>query len=145
MRGADRMDYEIVSFRLSAGSYMKVLASAGKPSFMDELVDNPKSRQRSVLIARTVERVNKNGLDWARSSHTLKTITADLSVFELRVPGKVIRVMTYVHEGRVPVYLFDFDGHQGKNGKLPPSLMKRAEALARIAFECMKRENEDER
>ena len=131
------MGYEIVSFTLSAEASMNVLSSSGRPSFMDDLADDPKKRQRAVLIARAAEKVARNGIGWARSSKTLKPITARLSVFELRVPGKTIRVMTYLHDGVEPIYLFDFDGHHGKDGKIPPSIIEKAHVLAEAARTCM--------
>lgn len=134
------MSYEIVSFALSEDTSMDILVAAGRKTFMEKLAGNPKDQDRAALIARTVDRVGRNGIPWAKESKTLKTITATVSVFELRVPGKVIRVMTYLHDERAPIYLFDFDGHQGKGGKIPQSLIDKASKLAEAARECIAKE-----
>jgi hypothetical protein len=134
------VSYEIVSFKLSEGVSMDILVSTGRKTFMEKLAGNPKDQNRAAVIAKTADRVGRNGISWAKASKTLKAITATVSVFELRVPGKVIRVMTYVHDGETPVYLFDFDGHQGKGGKIPQSLIDKANTLAEAARECIARE-----
>lgn len=57
-----------------------------------------------------------------------------LSLIEIKVPGKVIRVMAY-HKERY-VLPFDFDGHQGSN-KISRSDMERAKKLAAEASRVM--------
>lgn len=131
------MDYEIVLFTLTSELSMKVLSPIGRPSFMDRLVHDPKKRERATLIARTAEKVARTGIGWAKESKTLKVVTAKVSVFELRIPGKVIRVMAYLHEGTDPIYLFDFDSHAGKSGKIPPAMLDRANRLAEVARNCI--------
>lgn len=124
------MDYEIVAFSLSDGCEMRVLARKGAQSFMEKMTGNPKRHQRAEQIRRAAERVARNGVEWAKVSKTLKAIAPDLYVYELRVPGKVIRVMTYLHNGIEPIYLFDFDGHQGKKGGIKASDIEKAQELA---------------
>lgn len=134
------VSYEIVSFELSENTSMNILTATGRQTFMEKLISNPKGQNRAALIARTVDRVGRNGIPWAKESKTLKTITSTISVFELRVPGKVIRVMTYLHDEKTPIYLFDFDGHQGKGGKIPQNLIDKASELAEAARECIAKE-----
>ena len=134
------MGYEVVSFKLSETVSMNILTATGRQTFMEKLVSNPKGQNRAALIARTADRVGRNGIPWAKETKTLKTITSTVSVFELRVPGKVIRVMTYVHDEKTPIYLFDFDGHQGKGGGIPQNLIDKANKLAEAARECIAKE-----
>lgn len=76
-------------------------------------------------------------MEWAKDSETLKLLNAELALYELRIKGKIIRVMTYVHNDQVPVYLFDFEGHQGKTGQIRKEHMEKAQKLAKIAKECL--------
>lgn len=133
--------YEIVQFALPDDAVMRVLSPVGRRSFMDEMVADPKKRQRAALIARTAYRVERNGIGWAFESETFKWLSKDVSVCELRVKGNVIRVMTYLERGiAFPVYLFDFDGHQGKRASIPSALIAKAETLAKEAAKCLERE-----
>lgn len=119
---------------------MYVLAPVGRKSFMEEMSDDPKKRRRAALIANAAWRVARNGIGWAFSSETFKWVVKGISVCELKVKGEVIRVMTYLDDGlAIPVYLFDFDGHQGKRGVIPPSIIARAKKLAGEAAICIER------
>lgn len=132
--------YTISEYKLTEESSMRVLSRDGKPSFIEELARSPKTRRRASLIARTADRIERFGIDWAFESTTLKWVSADISLCEMRVSGKVIRVMTYLTPGTTsPIYLFDFDGHQGKGGSIPPHLLRKAEQLAQEARSCLER------
>lgn len=59
-----------------------------------------------------------------------------VTVFEVRVKGTVIRVTAYIHARYIPIYLFDFDAHQGSANNLPKRLIKRVQEMAALAKSC---------
>lgn len=131
--------YRIESIELEEGFRAHAIAKEGEPCFLEDLASNGKTRRRATMILRMALKVARNGTEWAICAEKLKSVTPTVSVFELRADGKVLRVMTYVHddEERTPVYLFDFDGHQGKTGKIKASVLEKAKRLAIAARECM--------
>lgn len=137
------MEYEIVSFNLHDAHKMYVLRRIGAPCFMDVLEGDPKKQKRAALIKRAAERVERYGIEWARESKTLRKIDSKLFVYELRVAENVIRVMTYLHKGVVPVYLFDFDGHKGKSGNISSSDKEKGRNLAKIAQAILEKGDSD--
>lgn len=137
------MAYEIVSLEIADGVEALCLAVVGKPPFLEKLSCSPKTRDRAVLISRTANRIHDNGLDWAFQSETLKSIDDELSLCELRIKGRVIRVMTYIHNKQIPIYLFDFDGHQGKTGKVSSNILKKGKQLSEEARKCMESEGSE--
>lgn len=134
------LSYEIVSSEVDDGICALMLAPCGADTFMEKMAATPKMQERAALIARTMRRVSENGVDWAFESKTFKSLEPELSLCELRVKGKIIRVMTYIHDNQVPIYLFDFDGHQGKRSNIPANIKRKGKELAKIARECMAKE-----
>ena len=133
--------YTITSYQLSEETYMRVLTPCGHAPFIEELARSPKTRRRAALIARTADRLQRFGRAWGFESGTLKWIAPEVSLCELRVGGKVIRVMAYLPpEPAPPIYLFDFDGHQGKDVSIPAHVKSRAKELAVEAKRCIERE-----
>lgn len=126
--------YIISEYGLPEALSMRVLRRAHKPSFMDEMAEDPKRYERAALIARIAARIERRGKEWAFQSATSKWLASSVSVCEVRIRGKVVRVMAYwpPQEAR-PVYLFDFDGHQGKSGNIPSHLLDKAYRLAQEA------------
>lgn len=41
-----------------------------------------------------------------------------------------------IHAGYIPIYLFDFDTHQGSANNLPKRFIKRAQEMAALAKSC---------
>lgn len=80
---------------------------------------------------------------WARQTNRLRFLGTSLSLYELKVDGKVIRIMTYVHHDATPVYLFDFDEHQGKHAGIPKHVMDRGKKLTAIAAGLIMEEHND--
>lgn len=132
-------EYSIATIILGDGVRACVLTRSGEDDFLTDLASTGKTRNRAVLIARMAARVARNGTDWAVAAKKLKPVSRDVSMFELRIDRRVIRVMAYIHDdpAHTPVYLFDFDGHQGKSGKIDRNLIKKGERLAAIAAKCM--------
>lgn len=133
--------YEIVEVTLGDAMVL-VLAQEGRPSFIEKLRNSGKGVDRASVIAKAMLRLSTYGTSWAMDIKHLRLLRREgdgLAVYELRANDKVIRVMTYVHDDRdkTPVYLFDFDGHQGKTGKVPRRQIERGVNLARAARECM--------
>lgn len=130
--------YEIVRHDLGDGAMVDVLAARGDAGsdFLEKMYSRDHARFR--LIVRTVKRISLSDADTYRGTF-LKTIDDNLSLVEVKVPGKVIRIMAYDRRDGTHtrlVLLFDFDGHQGKTGKIKPSLVKKGKTLAKIAREC---------
>lgn len=137
------MAHRLISCNLGAGLSAIVLARENAASFIDKLLDNPRTRRRAGAITKAIAQVSKNGVEWAKQADKLKFLNAGLSLYELKIGGRVIRIMTYVHCDSVPVYLFDFNGHQGKSRKIPRHIMDRGEKLAIIAARLMTEEHND--
>lgn len=132
-------NYEIRKVKATKDTLVNVLAKEGEKDFLSKLHSSGKTKYRARVIAGMMEKVARFSTDWAIQAKKLKQLTSDVSVFELRADGKVIRVMTYLHddEQRTPIYLFDFDGHQGKGGHIKKSDLARAKKLASLARGCM--------
>ena len=104
--------------------------------FLERMEGSKRGRQRQALIVKTLEKVQLKGIPLSERSRIVKLLDSELCVAEVRVPGKVIRVMGYIHARGTDlaelVLLFDFDGHQGTN-KIPKRLMDKGRKLAAIA------------
>lgn len=104
--------------------------------FLERMQESKKGRQRHALIIRTLERIQLKGIPLSERTQVVKLLDASLCVAEVRVTGKVIRVMSYIHarggSNAELVLLFDFDGHQGTN-KVPKRLLEKGRRLAEIA------------
>lgn len=137
------MAYRLIAYDLGAERFAIVLAPAHTKSFIEKLVGDPKTRQRANAIVKTMAQIAKNGTKWAQQTNKLRFLRTDLSLYELKIDRKVMRIMTYVHHDATPVYLFDFDGHQGKHASIPRHVMDRGKKLAAIAAELMMEECDD--
>lgn len=138
------MEYEIVSYDLTDGRKMYVLSNKDR-TFIDDLSNDAKK----LMVARDVyamaDKIALYGIEWALRTETLKTIKSNISLLELRIKGKVTRVMVYLYEETQPIYLFDFKGHQGKSGHIKRNVLERAERLAIIAENAMKESDDYEK
>ena len=130
------MNYEIIRYELGDGAYMLVLTQTNKLPFIKKLASNPKTKEDASIIVKAAKRVSVNGVEWAKQAKVLKAIDNNLSLFELRISGRVVRVMTYLGKDE-PVYLFSFDGHQGKTGKIPKSIIKKGKQIAQLAEQSL--------
>lgn len=66
-----------------------------------------------------------------------------IAIYELKVLGKVHRIMTYVHDDKnqTPVLLFDFEGHKGKSGGgIKSSTLIKGQQYAEIARSLLREE-----
>lgn len=114
-----------------------VLCPSPGKSFIEDLY--AKDMERLSRILNTARRIYSAGCRYGFDSQTIKPIVSgghDIAIFEVRVKGTVIRVASYIHEGWIPIYLFDFDSHQGSKSKLPKRHIKRAAELACEARAC---------
>lgn len=136
-------EYEIREHDIGCGYSVLVLAPADSSrDFLQKMREDGKSVERYRMITRAAGKACEFGVTKARRTELLRTIDASLSLFELFVAGKVIRVMTYVGrraggQQEECVLLFDFDGHQGKTGKISSSDLLKGRKLAGIAAELM--------
>lgn len=137
------MAHRLIAYDLGADRFAIVLAPAHTKSFIEKLVGDPKTRQRANAIVKAMAQIAKNGTKWARQANKLRFLGTSLSLYELKVDGRVIRIMTYVHHDATPVYLFDFDGHQGKHAGIPKHVMDRGKKLAAIAAGLIMEEHDD--
>lgn len=121
------------------GTEILVLATVGKKDFLEKLSADSKKRDRAKLISLTVKKVHERGLaKCIGKSNFIRMLDDDLCLAELKVSGKVIRVMCYcVANDELVVLLFDFDSHKGKSGKIPESVMKKGRRLAKKAAACL--------
>ena len=114
-----------------------VLANGDRLTFLEKASVERASRMASFMC-----KVAANGVSWALEAGILKAIKGlkgDISIFELKCKGTVIRVMTYIHGGteRRPVYLFDVNAHRGSDGGCSPADKRKAVRLALEARKCM--------
>ncbi len=130
--------YTIVRHDLGDGAIVEVLATCENrdSDFLDRLFT--RDRDRFKVIARTIKRISLSDGNAYRGTF-LRMIDDGLSLVEIRIPGKVIRVMAYdrkVGNRMRLILLFDFDGHQGKTGNIPRHLIEKGRSLAKNAREC---------
>lgn len=128
--------YDLAPYELTGGFTVYVLVREGQEDFLAQMAGRPKTSGRAGLILTTLERIGAAGIGQSLRARFIRMLRADVGMVEVRVAGKVIRVMSYLHEGTDLVLLFDFDGHQGGN-KVPRQVMEKGERLARIARACM--------
>ena len=116
---------------------MCVLKKANKPSFLSDCFR--KDRHRARRIEKVARQVFERGEGWARDADVIKRLhigKCKVSVFEVKVKGTVIRVAAYMHNDRVPIYLFDFDTHSGSKNNIPKHILSRAADAAETAERC---------
>lgn len=123
---------------------VRVLARTSEErDFLKRMEESPKHKERFRLIKRAIEKMFDRGIDAClKRKNFLRQLDGDIGLFEAKVAGQVIRVMTYLHRwtgGIGMVLLFDFNGHQG-NDKIPKQLMEKGRRLAREAKACIERE-----
>lgn len=112
--------------------WIYALSPSGGATFFDDCLRRDK--QRLVRISKALARVFDAGVPWAKEAGVLKRIRgADVSVFEAKVGRTVIRVAAYLHNGSIPIYLFDFDTHSGSGNNLPQHYIEKASNMARTA------------
>lgn len=141
-RGTMLTDYEIRAHQFFE-TRIFALAKAGKEDFLEKLERKPKSHERLRLILGTVEKVSARGLSACiGAGNFVRLLDGSLGLAEVKVSGKVIRVMCYCQTGKeeLLVLLFDFDGHKGKSGAIAPDIMDKGRKLARIAGELAGKE-----
>lgn len=117
--------YVIVSHDIGDGESVLVLTRPGRDDFLAEMCSSGGDRSRYRLIVRTVARIQRRGAPFRGTM--VRSLDSGLSLVEVKVPGRVIRVMAY--EGARLVLLFSFDGHQGSD-KISRSDMEKARRLA---------------
>lgn len=125
---------------------VRVLARTSEEKhFLKRMEENPKRNERFCLIKKAIEKMYERGIDKCLGrKNFLRQLDGDVSLFEVKVAGQVIRVMAYLHRwsgGIGMVLLFDFDGHQGSD-KIPKPLMEKGRRLAREAKVCIEREKQ---
>jgi hypothetical protein len=132
--------YEIRSHE-QMGTTILVLAKTGSQDFLEKMKRDKRKKQTLRLIIETMEGIKRRGINKCIGrSNFIRSIAPDVGLMEVRVPGKVIRVMTYVGEveGKTDaVLLFDFTAHGGKTGKISPRHIDKGKRLAKIAKECI--------
>ena len=126
------------------GRPVRVLARTSEErDFLERMKENPKRNERFCLIKRAIEKMFDRGIDVClRRKNFLRQLDGGVSLFEAKVAGQVIRVMTYLHKwsgGIGMVLLFDFDGHQ-VNDKIPKQFIEKGRRLAREAKACIEKE-----
>ena len=132
-------------YEVRSHTYMRttvlVLARTGASDFLEKMRHSGKQSQKLRLILETMEIISERGIERCIGrSNFIRMIAPDLGLAEVKVSGKVIRIMTYVASinGEMKaVLLFDFTAHGGKTGKIPPNIIKRGRELAAIAKECV--------
>lgn len=122
--------YVIVEHDTGDGHSILVLSKEGRPDFLSKMRSAGGDKKRYRLIVKVASRIERNGTA-PFVGPFVRVLDNDLSLVEIKVNGQVIRVMAY--KGQRMVLLFDFDGHQGKSGKISPSNMKRGRMLAKEA------------
>ena len=136
--------YEIVEHETECGNPILVLRPEGGTDFLEKMKSKPKELQRYRLITRMVARIQFDGPK-KYIGRMVRVLDSELSLFELKVAGQVIRVMAYIYQpyaGHRIVLLFDFNGHQGSN-KIPGHLMKKGRDLAEIARKNLEEDMRD--
>lgn len=129
--------YKIRSHSLLCGSQVLVLMPEdSRLDFLDEMGSAPKQRQRYRLIVRTIEKIGQLGVPKSIKVGFVRMLEPGIGLVEVRVAGKVIRVMAYTDGAEALVLLFDFDGHQGTDKLKGPTLAK-GRRLAAAAKKCL--------
>lgn len=129
--------YKIRSHGMMCGTDVLVLMpESNDEDFLERMEASPKGRGRFRLILRTIEKIGQAGIAMSRHVGFIRTIDGPLGLVEVAVSGKVVRVMSYLHDESALVLLFDFDGHQGSD-KIKRKDLERGRRLAAIARKCM--------
>lgn len=113
------------------------LRQANGKSFVEDCAKRDPYRLSRIL--KTLKRIFDYGCSFGFDSKTIveiKGARVGIAVFEVRLKGTVIRVAAYIHAGYIPIYLFDFDTHQGSANNLPKRFIKRAQEMAVLAKSC---------
>lgn len=134
--------YEVRAHAMLGGRIL-VLAKEGQEDFLERLGSDPKSSELFSLICRTVERIAQRGVGrCVGRQNFVRVLDGSLGLVEVKVRGRRVRVMSYLH-GSGPsqelVLLFEFTGHQG-SAHIPRKDVQRGRRLAAIARECMEEE-----
>ena len=114
-----------------------VLRQGKERSFIEDCAR--KDPYRLSRILKTMKRIYDYGCTFGFDSKTIVRIKGkdiDVDVFEVRIKGTVIRAAAYFYEGYIPIYLFDFDTHQGSANNLPRRFIARARDMALLARRC---------
>lgn len=134
--------YEIRSHQYM-GTTLYVLAKEGSDDFIERMYTKRNDRKRLKLILETIDKIFERGIsNCIGKRNFIRILDSKLCMAEVKVGGKTIRVMSYctTEPDEALVLLFDFDGHAGKNGKIPGNIMKKGKRLAGIAGKCMEEE-----
>ncbi len=140
-------DYEIVRHPLDKVHNTLVLKKVAQDeTFLVEMARSKKHVDEAAALRKVLIRLARSGLEWGFDSGTIKTlkgITADVLICEVKVKRKVYRIMAYLHnkEKGPLVLLFPFHGHvQKAAGGIPQTTIDKAERLARVAKELIEAE-----
>lgn len=137
-------DYEIVRHPLDRTHSALVLKKVAQDeTFLAEMAGNKKQINEASALRKVLIRLAQFGLKWGFESGTIKSlkgITTDVLICEVKVKRKVYRIMAYLHnkEKGPLVLLFPFHGHvQKAAGGIPQTTIDKAERLARVAKELI--------
>ena len=112
----------------------------GMRSFVDEWLDDPRSREKARHLLSTVCKVSTKGLRWATDARKLRRISSEL--YEIKNFCGTARVMAHIHVAETVVVLRPFQGHNG-TGSIPTSIIASAARQQRIVVELLEQEEHD--
>lgn len=131
----------LIRRRLENGVFYYVLSDgSGKNSFLDDWLDDPRSKEKAKRLISTVLKITQNGLGWATATRQVRRISSEL--YEIKNFFGAARVIAHIHVVETIVMLRPFQGHSG-TGSIPTSIIASATRQQRLVVELLEQEKND--
>ena len=131
----------LIKRRLDDGVFYYVLSDgSGTSSFLDDWLNDPRSRGKAKRLLSTVQKITTNGLEWATAARRIRRISPEL--YEIKNFSGAARVMAHIRTVEAIVILRPFQGHSG-TGSVPTTLIASAIRQQRLVVELLEQEEYD--
>lgn len=138
---SDGSGRRLIKRRLAGDVFYYVLSDgSGTNSFLDDWMNDPRSREKAKRLLSAVLKITRNGLGWATTARQVRRISAEL--YEIKNFFGASRVMAHIHTVDTIVMLRPFEGHSG-TGKIPASIIASATRQQRLVIELLEQEEHD--
>lgn len=120
--------------------YYVLSDGSGTNSFLDDWLDDPRSKEKAKRLISTVLKITQNGLGWATATRQVRRISSEL--YEIKNFFGAARVIAHIHVTETIVMLRPFQGHSG-TGNIPKSIIASATRQQRLVVELLEQEKND--
>ncbi|WP_302397346.1 hypothetical protein [Eggerthella sinensis] len=130
---------QLIRRKLDNGMYYYVLSDeSGTRSFLDDWLNDPRSKEKARRLIATVVKITTNGLKWATETKRVRRISPDL--YEIKNFSGAARVMAHIRVTEAIVMLRPFQGHSG-TGSIPTATIASAVRQQRLVVELLKEDD----